>query len=336
MRASVLLASVSVLVLSSAAGCAVKDTAGNGDSGLLQFTPPDEPLAVGVPAPVSVTRPNQGVHICIKGCVDVDPNALAIDEATCDDGACEVVSSSSGLGIVARREGSLTLRIKGRDGSTSLTDSFTLTAKSPASVVVVPDVPPHDAEAPLGLTPGLFVNLRAEVRASNGEKLAHDLAAEVFTARGVMAVVPSETEGSISRRFEAKGPGAGELEVAVGPLRGALPVVVTNPESAHVSLELYRYTDGRASSELQKGPIVLERSTFSAFALIARDARGQAYFTGPRYVATKSEPLLSSYPDPSTSPLFYLRTSDETPETFVAAFGGQTVSLPVVVEPSKR
>lgn len=335
MRASVLLASVSALVLSFTAGCAVKDTAGNGKSGLLEFSPPSEPLAVGVQAPVRVTRPDQGVHVCIKGCVDVDPNVLAIDEATCDDGACDVVPSPSGLGIVARREGSLTLRIKGRDGSTSISDSFTLTAKTPASVVVVPDVRPHDAEGTLGLAPGLFVNVRAEVRASNGEKLAHDLAAEVFTARGAMAVVPSEPEGTISRRFESKAQGSGEVEVSVGPLRGALPVVVTNPESTHVSLELYRYAEGRGSSEVQKGPIVLERATYPAFALIARDARGQAYFTGARYVATKSEPLVSSYPAPETAPIFYLRTSDETPETFVAAFGGQTVSLPVVVEPSK-
>lgn len=335
MRASLCLCSFVALSLSAVAGCAVKDTAGNGASGLLEFSPPDEPLAVGVPAPVRVTRPNQGVHVCIKGCVDVDPNALVIDEATCDDGACEIVPSSSGLGIVARREGSLTLRIKGRDGSTQLTDSFTLTAKTPASLVVVPDVRPHDAEGTLGLTPGLLVNVGAEVRSQSGEKLAHDLDAEVYAATGAMTVVPSESTSAVSRRFEAKAPGVGEVGVTLGPLRAALPVVVTNPEAAHVSLEVYRYAGRRAAGELQKGPIVLERSSYPAFALIARDARGQAYYTGARYLATKSEPLLSSFPEPTTAPIFNLRTSDETPETFVAAFGGQTVSLPVVVEASK-
>ncbi|MBK6460909.1 MAG: hypothetical protein IPF92_07865 [Myxococcales bacterium] len=320
------------LSLSAVAGCAVKDTAGNGESGLLEFSAPDEPLAVGVPAPVRVTRPNQGVHVCIKGCVDLDPNALAIDEVTCDDGACEVVSSRGGLGIIARREGAFTLRIKGRDGSTAIADSFTLTAKAPASLVVVSDVRPHDPAGTLGLAPGLLIQLGAEVRSSSGEKLAHDVDAEVFAATGAMARAPSETGGAASRRFEAKAPGSGEVTIAVGPLRGALPVVVANPESTHASLELYRYAEGRASSELQKGPIVLQRSSYSAVALVARDARGQAYFTGSRYVATKSEPLVSSFPVHATAPIFYLRTSDETPDAFVAAFGGQSVSLPVAVE----
>ncbi len=338
MRASVFFASSFLVLCASASalvGCAVKDTAGNGASGLLEFSPPDAPLAVGVPAPVRVTRPDQGVHVCIKGCVDLDPNVLTIDEATCDDGACEVVPSASGLGVVARREGSLTLRITGRDGGKTITDSYTLTAKAPASLVVVPDVRPHDAEGTLGLVPGLVVRLSCEVRGPAGEKLAHDLGAEVYSASGAVAVRPSETEGSISRTFEAKAPGAGEVAVTVGPLRGALPIAVTNPESTHVSLELYRYADGRASSELQRGAITIERSAFPAFALVARDARGQAFFTGARYVATKSEPLVSSYPAPETTPIFYLRTSEETPDTFVAAFGGQTLSLPVVVAPSK-
>lgn len=71
-------------------------------------------------------------------------------------------------------------------------------------------------------------------------------------------------------------------------------------------------------------------------ALVARDAAGQAYFTGARYVATKSAPLVASSPPPETSPVFSLRASDDTPATFLAAFGGQTLTLPVVVEDSSR
>ncbi len=332
MRASVSLGFALTLLAATSGGCALKDTAGNGQSGVLQFSAPAEALAVGVPAVVIVSRPDQGVHVCIKGCVDVDPNVFTVDQATCDDNACEVVPASSGLGIVARRAGELTLRIRGRDSGSAITDTFVLTAKAPAAVTVVPDVRPHDAEGTLGLAPGLRVTLAAEVRSASGEKLAHDREAAVFEAKGAVQLIPIEgASGPSPRTFEAKVPGAGEVGVVLGALRGVMPVVVADPAAPHASLELHRYAPGRASSELQRAPLVLESSSSASFALVARDARGQAYFTGARYVATKSEPLVSSYPPPESAPIFVLRAREVPPEAFVAAFGGQSLSIAVAV-----
>ncbi len=325
----------SLTLLAAATGCAVKDSAGNGQNSALHFDAGDHALAVGVPALVRVNRPKQGVHLCIKGCVDVDPNSFSLDEATCDDGACEIVPATGGLGVVARREGSFTLRVKGRDGSTPIEDAFVLTAKTPAALVLLPSMRPYDTDGILGIAPGLQVGFDTAVRTASGEPLAHDESFVREEASGAIALVEAEPNGTPAHAFVAKSAGMGRIVLTLGPLRADTAIAVADPEAPHASLELVRYSEDRSSTTPVRDSLVLEPSAHPTFALIARDARGQSYFTGARYVATKSEPLVSSFPS-LASPVFVLRPYEDVPDTFVAAFGGQRVSLRVDVAKTER
>lgn len=332
MRAVSLASSVAVVALAAfTQGCAVKAASGNGDERVLRFSTDEAPLAVGVPARINISSPDQGLHTCVKGCLPIDPNgSFIVDQASCDEGACTVTVDWPNVTLIAKREGTLKLRVTGHDGNASRTDSFTLSAKRAERLVIVPEVAPRGSK--LGVVPGLGVSFKTEVRDPNGELLNHDPMQIDVSAEGSVSVEAPDRSAYRSAELVGTTPGTGKVDVTIGPLTTTLEVVVANPDAAYPSLELLRFEDGGAA--IVKDALELESSARVRYALVASDGTGQGYFTGSRYIATKSGALLSSYGDVG-SPTFYLYASREAPDTFTAAFGGASVSLPVTVAAKK-
>lgn len=333
MRAVSLVSSVAVFALAAfTQGCTVKAASGNGDDRVLRFSTGEAPLAVGVPARMSITSPDQGLHTCVKGCLPIDPNgSFIVDQASCDEDACTVTIDWPNVILVAKREGALKLRVTGHDGNASRTDSFTLSAKAADKLTIVPQVAPRGPR--LGVVPGLSMSFKTEVRDANGVLLNHDPMQVEVSAEGAVSVEAPDREAYRDAELTGSAAGSGKVSAAIGPLTTTLEVAVANPEAAYASLELLRYEDGGVASV--KETLELESSASVRFALVVSDASGQGYFTGSRYVATKSGALLSSF-GAATSPTFYLYAKSDVPDTFTAAFGGASLSLPVIVAPRKQ
>jgi hypothetical protein len=332
MRAVSLASSVAVFALAAfTQGCTVKAASGNGDDRVLRFSTDEAPLAVGVPARMNITSPDQGLHTCVKGCLPIDPNgSFVVDRASCDEDACTVTVNWPDITLIAKREGALKLRVTGHDGNASRTDSFTLSAKRADKLVIVPEVAPMGPA--LGIVPGLRASFKTEVRDANGALLSHDSRRVEVSAEGAVSVEAPDREGFRDPELVGAAAGKGKVKVVIGPLSSTLEVVVADPDAAYSSLQLFRYEDDEATTV--EGALELTSDAGVLHSLVAFDSAGQGYFTGSRYVSTRSGALLSSYGD-VTSPTFYLRTSREAPDTFTAAFGGATLSLPVTLAAKK-
>lgn len=298
---------------------------------MLRFSTDKAPLAVGVPARINISSPDQGLHTCVKGCLPIDPNgSFVVDQASCDEDACTVTVDWPNVSLVAKREGTLKLRVTGHDGNASRTDSFTLSAKRAESLVVVPEVAPRGPK--LGVVPGLRVSFKTEVRDANGERLNHDPMQIEVSAEGSVSTEAPDRADYRDAELVGTRPGDGKVTVSLGPLSATLRVVVANPDATYPSLELLRFDDG--GEAVVKDSLELESSARLRYALVASDGAGQGYFTGSRSIATASGGLLSSYGEVA-APTFYLYASDGAASTFTAAFGGASISLPVTVAGKK-
>ena len=147
---------------------------------------------------LNVGAPDEGLHLCVEGCVPVDQNgSFVIEKASCEDGSCTTDLRSGALFVTATRAGSVRVVVSGRDPNAARSDAFTLTAETPKRIVLVRSDGLFANARPFGLMPGLELEFGIDVRGEDDAQLTFDASRVVVRTEGGIDLVGETNHGEV-------------------------------------------------------------------------------------------------------------------------------------------